>query len=701
MEAGFVNQHDEYFSSDIYDQSNGFESENSIFNGLMGDFALEPTKENWNYGESTRCTKDNKEDFQKTFQDWENHITNLQQCKEEDTTLKVIDSGIELLYESVSENLPDIFGPGLKSISANHENQASKPFNLGNVFSQEASLQSDRFGAFQPSDLGPDNYEIVEITIEEDNLINPTPHLDQYTKVDQVQNVETKQFDLATQPVTLETKEKENNKSTDLLPKEVIDRIKAASKRRKCISLIPAIQMDPESKRQRRVKTTAPDETKSEVSIHLDHDYCGGYKKSTCQKINQKDIQSVENWEKNSKKDSGLESGDVSDASETTQEKRIVFKQVKPGESLLRINHFEIKQEDDFTNKNEDCQVPKVEIKNEKQESSFDLNDHESVVVKEENIDIQESIIVKQEPKKKKLNLEEYRSRRKNITTPNTHHIPEIKIENSDCNSMRVMVNVEVQTHTDREENITKDRSRQRQRYRRSSTSSSSSSVASKSRRHRRKSRRRRYSRGSRQRSSWSSSRSRSRSKSSSTSISSLSNRSHSRSSKRYRRSRSRSDYRRSSHNRSRYSSERSYRKHDDWSPVEKQKQIEERRVVYVGQIAEGTTKAQLRERFQKFGPIVDISLHFRERGDNYGFVTFMFKIDAYDAVEHGNDDPFEQRYDICFGGRRAFCKQRYADLDSIPQTYNNPYQNSRSCDSFDTLLREAQETLRKKQKIV
>ncbi|XP_024080655.1 uncharacterized protein LOC106662586 isoform X2 [Cimex lectularius] len=600
MEAGFVNQHDEYFSSDIYDQSNGFESENSIFNGLMGDFALEPTKENWNYGESTRCTKDNKEDFQKTFQDWENHITNLQQCKEEDTTLKVIDSGIELLYESVSENLPDIFGPGLKSISANHENQASKPFNLGNVFSQEASLQSDRFGAFQPSDLGPDNYEIVEITIEEDNLINPTPHLDQYTKVDQVQNVETKQFDLATQPVTLETKEKENNKSTDLLPKEVIDRIK-----------------------------------------------------------------------------------------------------VKPGESLLRINHFEIKQEDDFTNKNEDCQVPKVEIKNEKQESSFDLNDHESVVVKEENIDIQESIIVKQEPKKKKLNLEEYRSRRKNITTPNTHHIPEIKIENSDCNSMRVMVNVEVQTHTDREENITKDRSRQRQRYRRSSTSSSSSSVASKSRRHRRKSRRRRYSRGSRQRSSWSSSRSRSRSKSSSTSISSLSNRSHSRSSKRYRRSRSRSDYRRSSHNRSRYSSERSYRKHDDWSPVEKQKQIEERRVVYVGQIAEGTTKAQLRERFQKFGPIVDISLHFRERGDNYGFVTFMFKIDAYDAVEHGNDDPFEQRYDICFGGRRAFCKQRYADLDSIPQTYNNPYQNSRSCDSFDTLLREAQETLRKKQKIV
>lgn len=48
---------------------------------------------------------------------------------------------------------------------------------------------------------------------------------------------------------------------------------------------------------------------------------------------------------------------------------------------------------------------------------------------------------------------------------------------------------------------------------------------------------------------------------------------------------------------------------------------------------------------------------------DNYGFVTFLSKADAYKAVEHGNDDPKQPRYDLCFGGRRAFCKQRYADL--------------------------------------
>lgn len=43
--------------------------------------------------------------------------------------------------------------------------------------------------------------------------------------------------------------------------------------------------------------------------------------------------------------------------------------------------------------------------------------------------------------------------------------------------------------------------------------------------------------------------------------------------------------------------------------------------------------------------------------------MTFAYKADAYEAVEHGNDDPKLPRYDLCFGGRRAFCKQRYADL--------------------------------------
>ncbi len=43
--------------------------------------------------------------------------------------------------------------------------------------------------------------------------------------------------------------------------------------------------------------------------------------------------------------------------------------------------------------------------------------------------------------------------------------------------------------------------------------------------------------------------------------------------------------------------------------------------------------------------------------------MSFRFKVDAYEAVEHGNDDPAFPRVDLCFGGRRAFCREKYSDL--------------------------------------
>lgn len=53
----------------------------------------------------------------------------------------------------------------------------------------------------------------------------------------------------------------------------------------------------------------------------------------------------------------------------------------------------------------------------------------------------------------------------------------------------------------------------------------------------------------------------------------------------------------------------------ENWYDREKQKQVEERRVIYVGRLDEGITKADLRRRFETFGPVVDISVHFREHG--------------------------------------------------------------------------------------
>ena len=59
-------------------------------------------------------------------------------------------------------------------------------------------------------------------------------------------------------------------------------------------------------------------------------------------------------------------------------------------------------------------------------------------------------------------------------------------------------------------------------------------------------------------------------------------------------------------------------------------------------------------------GSILQLSSFY---SDNYGFVTFKYKVDAYEAIEHGNDDPSFPTVDICFGGRRTFCKEKYSDL--------------------------------------
>ncbi|KAK3932097.1 Peroxisome proliferator-activated receptor gamma coactivator-related protein 1 [Frankliniella fusca] len=159
-----------------------------------------------------------------------------------------------------------------------------------------------------------------------------------------------------------------------------------------------------------------------------------------------------------------------------------------------------------------------------------------------------------------------------------------------------------------------------------------------------------------------------------------------------------------SSHSRSRSP----VRRNVDWTRVEKEhnRQVEERRVIYVGRIPEDTTKAELRRRFEVFGPIVDISLHFREHADNYGFVTFAYKVDAYEAVERGNDDPTQPVYELCFGGRRKFCRERYADLDGMACNKNSmslgvtPVRRSNDGNSFDDMLREVQAKLQARKKL-
>lgn len=127
----------------------------------------------------------------------------------------------------------------------------------------------------------------------------------------------------------------------------------------------------------------------------------------------------------------------------------------------------------------------------------------------------------------------------------------------------------------------------------------------------------------------------------------------------------------------------------------EKMREVEERRVVYVGRIANSVTRECLRKRFQRFGVINNVSVHFRRTSDNFGFVTFKYKEDAYNAVEHGNEDPNLPQYDLSFGGRRIFCQTTYADLDNLRDdcAYMTGSKSNHE-NSFEELLRETQAKL-------
>jgi hypothetical protein len=50
-------------------------------------------------------------------------------------------------------------------------------------------------------------------------------------------------------------------------------------------------------------------------------------------------------------------------------------------------------------------------------------------------------------------------------------------------------------------------------------------------------------------------------------------------------------------------------------TPAARRREGRQQRIVYVGRIAEGTTRAELRKRFEIFGVVEEISLHFRDHG--------------------------------------------------------------------------------------
>lgn len=105
-----------------------------------------------------------------------------------------------------------------------------------------------------------------------------------------------------------------------------------------------------------------------------------------------------------------------------------------------------------------------------------------------------------------------------------------------------------------------------------------------------------------------------------------------------------------------------------------------------MGRIESTTSKDDLKEKFEKYGAIKEISTHQKKNGYGwqsisfksqlisfwlfffsdrmkFGFVTFKSAKDAYNTIDGSASDPAINVYDVSFGGRRAFCKESYLDL--------------------------------------
>ncbi|XP_006629883.1 peroxisome proliferator-activated receptor gamma coactivator 1-alpha isoform X2 [Lepisosteus oculatus] len=131
----------------------------------------------------------------------------------------------------------------------------------------------------------------------------------------------------------------------------------------------------------------------------------------------------------------------------------------------------------------------------------------------------------------------------------------------------------------------------------------------------------------------------------------------------------------------------------------QRQKAIEERRVVYVGRLRPDITRTELKRRFEVFGEIEECAVNLRDDGDNFGFITYRYTCDAFAALENGHTlrRSNEPQFELCFGGRKQFCKSNYTDLDSHSDDFD-PSSTKSKYDSmdFDSLLKEAQRSLRR-----
>ncbi|XP_048826977.1 peroxisome proliferator-activated receptor gamma coactivator 1-alpha isoform X4 [Brienomyrus brachyistius] len=131
----------------------------------------------------------------------------------------------------------------------------------------------------------------------------------------------------------------------------------------------------------------------------------------------------------------------------------------------------------------------------------------------------------------------------------------------------------------------------------------------------------------------------------------------------------------------------------------QRKKAVEERRTLCVGRLRPDGGRAELRRRFEVFGEIEECVVSLRDDGDTFGFITYRYSCDAFTALENGHTllQPNEPPFELCFGGRKQFCRSSYTELESHCDDFD-PASAKSKYDSmdFDSLLREAQRSLKR-----
>ncbi|KAL1137802.1 hypothetical protein AAG570_009498 [Ranatra chinensis] len=593
--------------------SNGFDSENSLFGGFMADNSghFDSELQQIDEPEINRDLSPNKseEDYHQTFLEWQQHISTLQER----------DDRSEFLCHPVPLSMPDIFAPPTQI----EDDIKSSSIITGDIFPVEID---DKI--FIDGNIMNVIKTEVESPMElEDNCIN-------VKEIPETMPV-LEAGDLTTLLEQFEVSEAVNEEAApSILPLPVIEPVKIASHpnaqiKKDITEVLPKEVVD-------RIEVTGS--IKGE-SVQFDHDYCTNTNNANddkqfveCYKSEQPDYKKGEvfsvpgnrdKWEY-SKKDSGLESGEMSDTSEGSLEKS---RQCLPND----VDNFSLKEEPLLTIKVEpkayydepvvSILQPLKEVKMEADDNTIDdgiekKSSSQAFIAKEEP-----SVEVKPEQKKKKLNLEEYRKRRKNmiLSTPlsnnsasrpsdSTSSNATVKLGGTGAGDTVLQVHqVLILGHILTEEEAAAEVHPYQAGHVQDLEVVAQSGVTS------------------------------------------------------------------------------------------PEVIRETPATIDIQDILHLVVPKDRRTGIQKR----------KENSDNYGFVTFAYRVDAYEAVEHGNDNPDEPRYDICFGGRRAFCQQRYSDLDGLstqefsPGPYQHQHQHhARTNDSFDILLREAQENIRKRSNV-